>query len=59
MTPEPVYRFAWKNNPRRAQPYGKRCVVLARGSLGTVLVRFEDGQLVTTSRRALRRAEGQ
>lgn len=47
--------FAWGNNPRRAQLKGRRCVVEARGALGTVLIRFLDtGERVTTSRRAIR-----
>jgi hypothetical protein len=50
------YVFAWRNNPRRAALHGRRCRILASGSLGTVLVEFENGERVTTSRRALRRA---
>jgi len=50
-----IYRYAWKNNPRRRELYGRRCRVLARGKLGTVLVEFENGERVTTSGRALRR----
>ena len=51
----PEYVYAWGNNARRAQLKGRRCVVEARGALGTVLVRFLDtGERVTTSRRALR-----
>ena len=49
------YRYAWKNNPRRAELYNRHCRVLACGSLGTVLVEFENGERVTTSGRALRR----
>jgi hypothetical protein len=50
-----VYEYAWGNNPRRAALKGRRCVVEARGRMGTVLVRFLDtGERVTTSRRALR-----
>ena len=51
-----VYDYAWGNNPRRAALKGRRCVVEARGRMGTVLVRFLDtGERVTTSHRALRR----
>ena len=50
-----VYRYAWGNNPRRAELKGRRCTVEARGRMNTVLVRFLDnGERVTTSRRALR-----
>lgn len=51
-----VYLYAWGNNERRAALKGRRCVIEARGALGTVLVRFLDtGERVTTSSRALRR----
>jgi len=49
------YRYAWKNNPRRAELHGRSCRVVARGSRGTVLTEFENGERVTTSGRALRR----
>ncbi len=52
-----VYEYAWGNNPRRAALKGRRCRILARGGKGTVLVQFDDGERVTTSYRALRRAE--
>ena len=48
--------FAWGNNPRRAELKGRRCVIVARGAMGSVLVEFLDtGEKVVTSRRALRR----
>jgi len=50
-----VYR--WGNNVRRDQLKGRRCVVLARGTMSTILVQFLDtGEKVTTSRRAVKRA---
>jgi hypothetical protein len=50
-----TYVYAWGNNERRATLKGRRCVVEARGAMGTVLVRFPDtGERVTTSSRALR-----
>jgi hypothetical protein len=52
---EPIYTFAWGNNPRRAALKGRRCRVLARGRRGTVLVEFLDtGERVTCSFRAIR-----
>lgn len=52
-----VYVYAWGNNERRAQLRGRRCVIIARGSMRTVLLRFLDtGEQVTTSARAVRRA---
>jgi len=51
----PVYVYAWGNNERRAQLKGRQCIVVARGALGTILVRFLDtGEQVTTSHRAIR-----
>jgi hypothetical protein len=50
-----MYVYVWGNNERRAGLKGRRCVVEARGAMGTVLVRFLDtGERVTTSSRALR-----
>lgn len=52
---ERIYTFAWGNNSRRSQLKGRECVVEARGSMRTVLVRFLDtGERITTSWRALR-----
>lgn len=52
----PVYRYHWGNNPRRKELKGRRCVIVARGKLGTVLLRFLDtDELVTTSARSVRR----
>jgi hypothetical protein len=54
---EQVMVYAWGNNPRRASLVNRRCVVFARGTLGSVLVRFLDtGEKVVTARRSLRRA---
>jgi hypothetical protein len=52
---EQIHTFVWGNNPRRAELKGRRCRVLARGRMGTVLVEFLDsGERVTTSHRAIR-----
>jgi hypothetical protein len=57
--PLTVYRYAWGDNPRRAQLKGRLCVVVADGGkMRTVLVEFPDtGERVATSARALRRAD--
>ena len=50
------YRYAWANNPRRAELQGRTCIIEATGTMSTVLIRFLDtGERLTTSRRALRR----
>lgn len=56
MSEEYPYVFSWKNDPKRASLFGRRCRVLDRGTtLRSVLVEFEDGERVVTSARALRR----
>lgn len=49
------YRYAWGNNPVRAKLKGKRCRLLANGTMGSVAAEFEDGTKIVTSRRALRK----
>ena len=49
------YRYCWRNNSKRAELYGRICTVLARGSLNSALVEFENGQREVISRNALRR----
>jgi hypothetical protein len=48
--------YYWKNNPKRLRLNGKACRILERGSsMNAILVEFEDGERVITSRRAVRR----
>ena len=49
------FRFFCRNNERLAEIYGRTCIVLARGSLNSCLVAFENGEQVTTSRFAIRK----
>ena len=51
------YRYVWRNNPVRAAVCGQRCRLLAVGTMNTVLVEFENGQQMTTSRNAIRKAQ--
>jgi hypothetical protein len=52
------YIYAWGNNSIRADLKGKKCVVVTMGSrMFSVLVEFENGTRVITSRRALRKAK--
>ena len=51
MTPTHVYRWR-KYNPAL---HGRRCLVLARGTMNSVLVRWEDGTRCVVSRYAIRR----
>jgi hypothetical protein len=51
-----IYVYRWGNNSRRAELLGRRCRIVVRGRIGTVLVKFLDnGERVTTSSRALTR----
>jgi hypothetical protein len=62
--PEYPYRWAWGSQPRWDRPgaraldrKGERCRVVARGSMNSALLEFEDGFRVVTSRNGLRRAD--
>ncbi len=51
-----LYRWHWRKIlPDR---HGQTCRVLARGALNSILVEFEDGWQVVTSRYAVRRVYG-
>lgn len=47
-------KYLWGNNHRRAQLKGRPCEVLAKGKMGSILIRFLDtGEQVITSWRAV------
>ncbi len=51
-----LYRYAWRNNSKRAALYGRACRVLVRGAFNSALIEFADnGQREVVSRNALRR----
>lgn len=53
---EQAYVYVWGNNPRRAELKGRECIVLASGTMNSILVRFLDtGEQVLTSRNGIRR----
>jgi len=45
----------WYWNTRLPERNGQACIVLARGEMNSILVQFEDGYKVITSRFAVRR----
>lgn len=47
-----MYIYRWDRCGRK----GQRCRVVARGSMNSCLLEFEDGWRMVTSRNALRRA---
>lgn len=53
------YTYVWGNNPVRAKLKGKKCKVLVWGKMNSVLIEFENGEQVTTSRNALRRIDNE
>ncbi len=53
------YRFAWRNNDKRATLYSRHCRVLVRGKFNSALVEFENGQREIISRNALRKVIAQ
>ena len=52
-----LYVFVWRNNPKRAQLYGRRLRILARGKMNSALVEFENGQREVISRNAIRKVK--
>ena len=54
MSDRSLYRYAWGNNPVRARLKGRLCRIVARGTMGSVLVEFLDGERQIVSWRALR-----
>lgn len=52
MSTEPEFVWWWRS--RLPERKGQRCRVIARGRLNSVLVEFEDGLRVVTSRYAVR-----
>lgn len=49
------YVWAWSSRPLPSRK-GQRCRVLARGTMNSALIEFDDGYQVVTSRNGLRRA---
>ena len=49
--------YVWGNNAKRATLKGRRCRIVARGRMNSILVEFENGQREVTSRWAVRARE--
>jgi hypothetical protein len=47
----------WRVRTRLADRFGQPCRVIARGALNSILVEFEDGYRVVTSRNYVRRSQ--
>ena len=50
------YPYIWHWISRLPDRKGRRCAVVARGRMNSIMVEFEDGLRVITSRFAVRRA---
>ena len=53
------YDHIWYWRAKLPDRKGQRCAVIARGKMNSVLVEFEDGYRVITSRYAVRKAGGE
>lgn len=53
---DPAFIYVWRVRTRLPERFGTRCRVLARGSMNSAKVEFEDGYTVITSRNYLRKA---
>ncbi len=52
-----MYDQVWRWRARLGERHGQRCRIVARGAKNSVLVEFEDGYRVVTSRYAVRRVK--
>lgn len=51
-----VYRFSWRNNSKRLTLHNRRCTVVARGKINSVLIEFLDNrQREVVSRYSIRK----
>lgn len=50
------YKYSWRNNEKRQTLYGRRCRIVARGALNSIMIEFEDGQREIVSGNSIRRA---
>jgi hypothetical protein len=53
---EAPYIWYWRKKPEGQDRKGAPCRVLARGKMNSIMVEFEDGYRVITSRYAVRRS---
>ena len=53
-----THYFAWKNNEKRAEMYGKPCRIIARGTQNSRLIEFENGTREVVSGNSIRKLRG-
>ena len=54
LTQRKVYIYAWGNNSVRKKYKGKTCRILARGRMNSILLLFENGKKLVSSRYSVR-----
>jgi hypothetical protein len=54
---EMIYYYAWRNNVKRETMYGRRFLILCRGTMNSAMVQFENGQIEIMSRNAIRKVK--
>ena len=54
-----THYYAWKNNDKRKQMYGKSCIILARGTQNSRLIQFESGDCEIVSGNSIRKLKVQ
>lgn len=54
MTDKPQFRYLWFWKAKLPERKNQPCRILARGKLNSILVEFDDGYRVITSRYAVR-----
>jgi len=55
---KPDYIYSWGNNSKRETMKGRKCRILARGKMNSILIEFTDnGQREITSRYAVRKIQ--
>jgi hypothetical protein len=52
-----MFDHQWRWRARLGDRHGQRCRIVARGSMNSVLIQFEAGYRVVTSRYAVRRVK--
>lgn len=50
-----THYYAWKNNEKRLTLYRRLCRIVARGTMNSILIEFENGQRECVSRYAVRK----
>ena len=53
-----TYIYTWGNNTKRTELKGRQCKLIARLSMNSAVVEFENGQREVISRNALRKVKG-